>query len=70
MIGRIYDAAADPAALGTLASDLSNEFSSDLALVYLIQDPRGKSTDLLLSATESFDDWAHTSYTGYYRKDR
>src|SRR6266508_3783175 len=68
LIGRIYDAAVDPATLGTLAADLSREFASDLALVYIIENPRGRSSDLLLSATATFDEWAHTSYTGYYRK--
>jgi DNA-binding CsgD family transcriptional regulator len=37
-------------------------------LLYIIQNPRGKSTDFLLSATATFDDWAHVSYTGYYRQ--
>ena len=68
LIGRIYEAATDPAALGTLAADLSQEFASNMVLLYIVQNPRGKSTDLLLSATATFDDWAHASYTGYYRQ--
>lgn len=68
MIGRIYDSATDPGALQTLAPELSTEFSSNMALLYIIQNPRGKSTDFLLSATATFDDWAHASYTGYYRQ--
>ena len=38
------------------------------ALLYVVQGPLAKSTDLLLSATASFDDWAHSSYTGHYRR--
>ena len=67
LIGRIYESASDPAALGDLANDLSREFATSMTLVYIIQNPKAKSTDLLLSATPSFDDWAHSSYTGYYR---
>lgn len=68
MVARIYESAADPAALGDLAADLSREFATGMTLLYIIQNPRAKSTDLLLSATASFDDWAHSSYTGYYRQ--
>ena len=68
MIGQVYEAAGDPAALNAIAAELSREFNCDMALLYVVQGPLAQSTDLLLSATASFDDWAHSSYTGYYRR--
>ena len=68
MIGQVYDAAGDPSALNAFAEGMSREFSCDMALLYVVQGPLAKSTDLLLSATASFDDWAHSSYTGHYRR--
>jgi DNA-binding CsgD family transcriptional regulator len=68
IIGRIYDAATNPGTLQQLASELSSEFASNMAILYILQNPGGRSTDLLLSATATFDDWAHASYTGYFRQ--
>src|SRR5687768_7691700 len=68
MIGRAYDAAGDLTAMNAFADELSREFSCDMALLYVVQGPLKQSTDLLLSATSSFDEWAHSSYTGYYRR--
>jgi DNA-binding CsgD family transcriptional regulator len=68
MIERIYDAAGDQPAMTSFAGELSREFGCDMALLYVVQGPLKQSTDLLLSATASFDDWAHSSYTGYYRR--
>jgi DNA-binding CsgD family transcriptional regulator len=68
MIGQVYEAATDPSALNAFAAGMSREFSCDMALLYVVQGPLAKSTDLLLSATANFDDWAHSSYTGYYRQ--
>src|SRR5436190_10987123 len=68
MIGRIYDSLVDPEALTRLAPDIASEFSSQTTLLYVVENPRAKSTDLLLSATANFDDWAHSSYTGYFRQ--
>jgi DNA-binding CsgD family transcriptional regulator len=67
-IGRAYEAATDPSALNSFAEEMSRQFACDMALLYVIQQPLAKSTDLLLSATANFDDWAHSSYTGYYRQ--
>jgi DNA-binding CsgD family transcriptional regulator len=68
IIGQIYDAAADPSAFGGLSKEIAREFACDTSLLYVVQNPKAKSTDLLLSATDNFDDWAHSSYTGYYRQ--
>jgi DNA-binding CsgD family transcriptional regulator len=67
IIGYIYDAAADPSAFGRLSNEIAREFGCGTSLLYVVQNPKAKSTDLLLSATDNFDDWAHSSYTGYYR---
>src|SRR4051812_18113577 len=61
LIGRIYESASDPVALGDLANDLSRAFATKMTLLYIIQNPKAKSTDLLLSATPTFDDWAHSA---------
>jgi DNA-binding CsgD family transcriptional regulator len=68
IIGYIYDAAADPSAFGRLSNEIAREFGCGTSLLYVVQNPKAKSTDLLLSATDNFDDWAHSSYTGYYRQ--
>ena len=68
MIARIYDAASDPSAFGALAPELAREFSGDYSVLYVVQDPNARRPDVLLSATPNFDDWAHSSYTGYYRQ--
>jgi DNA-binding CsgD family transcriptional regulator len=68
MIGRIYDVASDPTSFGTLAPELAREFAGDFSILYVVQGPKARSTDLLLSATPNFDDWAHSSYTGYFRQ--
>jgi DNA-binding CsgD family transcriptional regulator len=68
MIERIYDVASDPAALGELAPNIAREFAGDFSILYVVQGTNARtSSDLLLSATPNFDDWAHSSYTGYYR---
>lgn len=68
MIARIYDAAADPSAFGGLAPDLAREFSGSSGFLYVVQDVHARRPDVMLSATPNFDDWAHSSYTGYYRQ--
>src|SRR5947209_8466712 len=68
IIERIYDAATDPSTLGALAPEIAHEFACDTSWLYVVQNPKAKSTDLLLSATANFDDLAHSSYTNYYRQ--
>jgi DNA-binding CsgD family transcriptional regulator len=68
MIARIYDAAADASAFAGLAPDLAREFNGETGFVYVVQDVRARRPDVMLSATPNFDDWAHSSYTGYYRQ--
>jgi DNA-binding CsgD family transcriptional regulator len=68
MIARIYDAASEPSAFGALAPELAREFAGDYSVLYVVQDPQARRPDVLLSATPNFDDWAHSSYTGYYRQ--
>jgi DNA-binding CsgD family transcriptional regulator len=68
MIARIYDAASDPSGFTGLAPDLAREFAGDYSIVYVVQDAQARRPDVLLSATPNFDDWAHSSYTGYYRQ--
>ena len=68
MIARIYDAASDPSGFAGLAPDLAREFAADYSIVYVMQDANARRPDVLLSATPNFDDWAHSSYTGYYRQ--
>jgi DNA-binding CsgD family transcriptional regulator len=68
LIGQVYEAATDPEALTTFADEMSRAFACDMALLYVVQGPLAKSTDVLLSATPNFDDEAHSSYTGYYRQ--
>src|SRR4029077_10688506 len=68
MIARIYDAAADASAFAGLAPDLAREFDGETGFVYVVQDLRARRPDVMLSATPNFDDWAHSSYTGYYRQ--
>jgi DNA-binding CsgD family transcriptional regulator len=67
IIDRIYEAAAAPAALEGLAPELAGRFGTDRALVYTVIKPGAVNKDLL-SATDYFDDWAHTTYTAYYRQ--
>jgi DNA-binding CsgD family transcriptional regulator/PAS domain-containing protein len=68
MIGRIYDAASDPAAFGALAPEIAREFAGNFSALYVVPDLKTGSTDVMLSATPNFDEWAHSSYTGYYRQ--
>jgi DNA-binding CsgD family transcriptional regulator/PAS domain-containing protein len=68
MIARIYDAATEPSGFAELAPDLARTFAGDFSLLYVMQDPTGRRPDVLLSGTPEFDDWAHSSYTGYYRQ--
>jgi hypothetical protein len=68
MIARIYDAASEPAAFGALAHESAREFAGLFSILHVIQDPNARRPDVLLSATPNFDDWAHSSYTGYYRQ--
>ena len=68
MIERIYDAASDPTAFGALAPELAREFAGDFSCLYVVPDLKTGSSDVMLSATPNFDDWAHSSYTGYFRQ--
>lgn len=68
MIARIYDAASNPSAFGGLAPELAREFSGNTGFLYVVQDVHARRPDVMLSATPNFDDWAHSSYTGYYRQ--
>src|SRR4051812_35508384 len=68
MIERIYDAASDPTSFGTLAPELAREFAGDFSCLYVVPNLKTGSTDVMLSATPNFDDWAHSSYTGYFRQ--
>jgi DNA-binding CsgD family transcriptional regulator len=68
MIERIYDAASDPTTFGALAPELAREFAGDFSCLYVVPNLKTGSTDVMLSATPNFDDWAHSSYTGYYRQ--
>jgi DNA-binding CsgD family transcriptional regulator len=67
LIGRVYEAATDPSQLNTFADEISREFGSEMTILYVIQGPPQRSTDLLVAATANFDEWTHPSYTGYYR---
>jgi DNA-binding CsgD family transcriptional regulator len=68
MIARIYDAATDPSGFAGLAPDLARTFDGDFSILYVLQDIHARRPDVLLSGTPEFDDWAHSSYTGYYRQ--
>ena len=67
IIEQIYEATAAPSALGELAPQIAREFKSDGTLLYTVLRPGAVNKDLL-SATGQFDDWAHASYTNYYRE--
>jgi DNA-binding CsgD family transcriptional regulator/PAS domain-containing protein len=67
IVGRIYDSTAGAPALAELAPEIAHEFKSDGTLLYTVLRPGAVNKDLL-SATGDFDEWAHASYTNYYRE--
>jgi DNA-binding CsgD family transcriptional regulator/PAS domain-containing protein len=67
IVERIYESTAGPPALADLAPEIAREFHSDGTLLYTVLKPGAVNKDLL-SATGDFDDWAHASYTNYYRE--
>ena len=67
IIERVYEATAGAAEMTDLAPEIAREFQSDGTLLYTVLKPGAINKDLL-SAAGHFDDWAHTSYTNYYRE--
>ena len=66
LIERIYDAAAEPWALQSLAPEIARQFKADGGLIYTLERTGAINKDLL-SASGKFDDEHHASYTNYFR---
>jgi DNA-binding CsgD family transcriptional regulator len=65
----IYEAAADPKRMSTLADEIARAFDSDSAILFLCKDPDpGLEFVRTLSTTANFDDWARTSYGTYFHE--
>lgn len=67
LVGKIYDAATDPAQMARLAATLAHAFERHSAILYLHKRPRPSSELVcILSATDNYDEAAFRSYAQYY----